>query len=112
MSAELAASLDELLRVYEDTFQMRRPLFISSLVGDQHQVEARFIGGAVESLQCSYLFETKANIRQSSKLPAGVQLQLPAGQAFPLIPGLPREYNIELTAQGWVRNKAPKGVTL
>lgn len=111
-SDELAAALDELLRVYEDTFQLRRPLYLSEIMGDQPQFTARFIGGAIESAERSYLFETQANIRQSSKFPANIQLQLPAGQALPLIPGLPREYNIELSAQGWVHNKAPKGVTL
>jgi hypothetical protein len=111
-SADLAASLDELLRVYEDTFQMRRALFLSEVMGDEPRVKARFIGGVLESAKCSYLFETKANITQNSKFPSNIQLQLPAGQGLPLIPGLPREYNIDLTAQGWIRNKTPQGVTL
>ena len=111
-SGDLAAGLDELLRVYEDTFQMRRPLFLSEIMGDRPLLNARFIGGTIETSKWSYLFETKANIRQSSTFPANIQLQLPAGQALPLIPGLPRDYNIELTAQGWIRNKAPQGVTL
>ena len=34
------------------------------------------------------------------------------GQKLPLIPGLPREYHIDVTAQGWRHNTEPKGVTL
>lgn len=79
---------------------------------DQPESEMRFVGAAVESLHRSYLFETKAKVGQNSKLPPTVQLQLPAGQRLPMIPGLPREYHIELVAQGWIHNKSPQGVTL
>ena len=111
-STDLAAGLDELLRAYEDQFQLRRAFFLGEYMADEPERTARFIGGAVESRQLSYLYETKAKISQSSKLPPNVQLQLPAGQRRPLIPGLPREYSFELTAQGWIHNKEPKGVTL
>jgi len=40
-----------------------------------------------------------------------VQVQLPPGQPMPLIPGLPRQYNVQVTSQGWMRNKEPKGIT-
>lgn len=52
-----------------------------------------------------------AKLPEQSKLPPNVQVQVPAGQALPLIPGLPRHYNIEVTSQAWVRNIKPKGVT-
>jgi Serine dehydrogenase proteinase len=111
-STELATALDELLRAYEDQFQLRRPFFLGEHMGDEPEKTARFIGGAVESRRRSYLYETKAKITQNSKLPSNVQLQLPTGQRLPLIPGLPREYNLDLIAQGWIHNKEPKGVTL
>jgi Serine dehydrogenase proteinase len=111
-STELAEALDELLRAYEDQFQLRRPFFLSEYMGDEPEKVARFVGAVVESRRWSYLFETKSKISQSSKLPPNVQLQLPAGQRLPLIPGLPREYNMDLIAQAWIHNKEPKGVTL
>jgi Serine dehydrogenase proteinase len=111
-SDDLAMALDELLRAYEDQFALRRTFYLSDHMADDPKKEVRFIGGVVESRYRSYLFETKARITQSSKLPANVQVQLPAGQAMPLIPGLPREYNLDLITQGWMHNKEPQGVTL
>lgn len=109
---KLASLLDELLRGYEEDFKLRRPFFLNAHLGDDREKEVRFIGGAVESKVWSYLFETKANVRQNSALPANVQVQLPAGQPMPLIPGLPREYHVEVISQCWMRNTEPRGVTL
>jgi hypothetical protein len=111
-SDDLASALDELLRAYEDQFHLRQAFFLGEHMADEPQKSVRFIGGAVESRHWSYLFETKAKITQNSKLPANVQVQLPAGQIMPLIPGLPREYSLDLIAQGWIHNKTPQGVTL
>ena len=111
-SDELAVLMDELLRAYEDQFALRRPFFLGEHMGDKPQDACRFVGGVIESQHWSYVFETRAKINQSSKMPPNIQLQLPAGQRLPLIPGLPREYAIEVGTQGWVHNKEPKGVTL
>jgi len=111
-SEELAAALDELLREYENEFELRKHFFLGKYMGDDIEKEARFIGAALESQKWSYLYETKLKISQFSKLPPNVQVQLPVGQRMPLVAGLPREYQIELTAQGWIHNKAPQGVTL
>lgn len=111
-SAELARLLDELLRSFEDDFKLRSPFFLNAHLGEDREKEARFIGGAVESKAWSYLFETSAKLRQHSALPANVQLQLPAGQPMPLIPGLPREYQVQVTSQGWIHNTKPQGVTV
>jgi hypothetical protein len=104
--------MDELLRAYEDDFALRRPFFISSLMGDEQRKEVRFIGGVVESKAWSYQFETKGVVDQFTPPPPNVQVQLPPGQVMPLIPGLSREYNMSLLSQGWTHNIAPQGVTL
>ena len=111
-SEQLWDLLDELMRAYEDQFAMRRTFFLSEHMGDKPEDTPRFVGGVIESRAWSYIFETKAKISQSSKMPPNIQLQLPAGQRLPLIPGLPREYHIEVGTQGWAHNKEPKGVTL
>ena len=111
-SKTIAAFLDTLMRTYEDTFGLRNQFFLGDFMKDEIEKEVRFIGGVVESKEWSYLWETKAKISQGSKLPPNVQVQLPAGQRMPLVPGLPREYQIEPTAQGWIHNKTPEGVTL
>lgn len=108
---QLAELLDLLLRSYEDDFALRKPFLIGASLKDELTKDVRFIGGAVESKAWSYLFETCATVRQRSVLPANVQVQLPPGQPMPLIPGLPRQYDVEVTSQGWARNTDPKGVT-
>lgn len=108
-SVELAAALDELLRAYEDQFELRRPFFISTFMADNVSKNARFIGGVLESTNWGYLHETKAVLGQSSVLPPGVQVQLPAGQPMPLVPGLPRTFNVEVVCRGWAHNTEPKG---
>ena len=111
-SNELAVAMDELLRAYEDSFRLRKFFFLNALLGDKPQAQVRFIGGVAESCARSYLFETEAIVRQYSKLAQNVQVQIPAGQPMPLIPGLPRETQVEVIGQGWTYNKEPRGVTL
>jgi hypothetical protein len=108
----LAAAMDQLLRVYEDSFAMRKTFFMNAAIRDSPEFPARFIGGVIESTAWSYLFETQAVIRQRVQLPPNVQVQLPPGQSMPLIPGLPRAVELDITTQGWVHNTEPKGVTL
>lgn len=111
-SDALARLLDDLLRNYEDDFKLRRPFYLNTLMGDDIEKTARFIGGAVESKAWSYLYELNAKLRQHSALPPNVQVQIPPGQPMPLIPGLPREYQVEVTSQGWKHNTEPRGVTV
>jgi hypothetical protein len=110
---ELEKSLDDLLRQYEDDFQLRSPLFASRLMGpNDSQKSFTFVGGVVESRFWSYLFKTKGIITQTSELPPNVNVQLPPGQPMPLVPGLPRKYNVEVHEQKWYHNTRPEGVTL
>lgn len=107
----LAAVLDRLLRAYEDSFRLRQKFFLNSYLAGMQETNVRFIGGVVESRAWSYLFETKATIRQHVSIPANVQIQVPFGQSMPLIPGLPRQTEVEITAQSWMHNVEPLGVT-
>lgn len=107
----LAKLLDDLLRAYEDDFGLRKSFYLAEHLKDEPVKEARFIGGVIESVSWSYLFETQATLRQQSALPPNVQVQLPPGQPMPLIPGLPRKFTVEVMSRGWVHNMAPKGVT-
>lgn len=111
LNGEVEAALDELLRAYEDDFALRKMFLVRGHMGDNQRGEERFIGGAIESAKRGYLYETRVLLQQQSKLPPNVQVQLPPGQAIPLVPGLAREVSVDVTAQGWIRNKDPKGVT-
>jgi hypothetical protein len=108
----LTSSLDRLLRSYETTFELRKPFVLTAHMNDEAQKMLRFIGGAIESTKWSYLFETTARVSQRSSLPPNVSLQVPQGAALPIIPGFPREFQIELLSQAWIRNKEPRGVTV
>jgi hypothetical protein len=110
-SEELSDQLDNLLRGYEVHFKLRSDFFLNAFIGKEREKQVRFIGGAIESTEWSYLYVTKGIIQQSSSLPPNVQLQIPVGQEVPLIAGLPKNVNIEVTSQGWVRNIEPKGFT-
>ena len=61
---KLSQLLDLLLRSYETDLKLRAPFHLNDFLGDEFQKEARFVGGAVESREWSYLFETKALLRQ------------------------------------------------
>jgi len=111
MPSRLSSTLDKLLRSYEDSFKLRDTFYLSSKIQDAQESGVRFIGGVIESKARSYLYETKAVIRQYVKIPPNIQLQIPEGQPMPLIPGLPRELQVQITAQGWMHNTEPLGVT-
>ena len=108
---ELEAALDELLRQYEDDFELRHKFVLGSFMGDDTEKTARFVGGALESSGWSYLNDSTWKLRQYVAPPANVQIQVPPGQAIPLVAGLPRTYEWQLMQQSWTRNTTPKGVT-
>jgi hypothetical protein len=110
-SKELTELLDELLRAHVSDFNLRKTFFLGEHLKDELTADARFIGAAIESKKWGYLYETRARLRQRSVFPPNVQVQIPAGQILPLVPGLKREYDVEITSLGWVRNVNPKGVT-
>lgn len=108
---ELTSALDMLLRQYQEAFNFSEPFFLAALMADDLSKEVRFVGGVLESSERSYLFATEAVITQRSSLPENVQIQLPPGQPVPLVPGLPREFDVQVKRQTWVHNDEPKGVT-
>ena len=110
---ELSGALDDLLRAYEQQFALRKKFYLTDLLDGDDDAERsfRFVGALLESVMRSYLFETTGVVRQVAKPPANVQVQVPAGQAIPLVPGMPRETQVEVKSQGWVHNSQPQGVT-
>ena len=110
-SDELADALDDVLRAYEGGFALRQKFYLRNLLDRDPEVPFRFVGAVLESATRSYLFETAGVVRQVAKPPPNVQVQVPVGQPIPLVPGMPRETQVEVTSQGWVHNKEPQGVT-
>jgi ATP-dependent protease ClpP protease subunit len=110
-NADMTSAIDDLLRQYENDFELRRPFFLGRYLGDDIEKEARFIGGCVESRDWSYLYETKMKFRQYMNPPPTINIQVQPGQIAPLVPGLPRKYEWQVIEQGWTKNVAPQGVT-
>ena len=110
-SGELSDALDDVLRAYEEQFALRRKFYLRDLLDSDAELPFRFVGALLESVTRSYLFETTGVVRQVAKPPANVQVQVPAGQPIPLVPGMPRETQVEVKSQGWVHNRQPQGVT-
>ena len=111
MEEELATQADALLRQYQETFKFSEPFFLAAHMKDELSKDVRFVGGVLESTERSYLFITEAVITQRSEIPNNVTIQLAQDQKLPLIPGLPRSYDIQVTRQSWMHNEKPQGVT-
>lgn len=110
-SDELADAMDDLLRAYEVRFALRQKFYLRNLLEGDSAVPFRFIGAVLESATRSYLLETVGVVQEVAKPPPNIQVQVPVGQPIPLVPGMPRETQVEVTSQGWVHNKEPQGVT-
>ena len=108
---QLAIELDALLRQYQDAFKFSEPFFLAAHMEDDFSKEVRFVGGVLESVERSYLFTTEAVVTQRPALPENVQVQVPPGQPLPLVPGLPRDFDVQIKRQSWVHNEEPRGVT-
>lgn len=106
---QLDEALDDLWGVYKKSFELWRPYALVEKMGDEALAKLRFIGGVVESTDWSYILETNLQIQQQSQLPQGVNIQVPSNQPIPLVPGLPRAFNVDMLSQRWVRNPEPKG---
>lgn len=111
MEEELATQVDELLRQYQETFKFSEPFFLAAHMGDELAKDVRFVGGVLESTERSYLFVTEAMITQRSEIPNNVNIQLSQDQQLPLIPGLPRSFDIQVKRHSWMHNEKPQGVT-
>ncbi|MGH7216846.1 MAG: SDH family Clp fold serine proteinase [Nitrospiraceae bacterium] len=111
-SDDLAAAMDALLRAYEDSFNLRKTFFLASYLKGKPEAEVRFVGAVAETRSWSYLHETSGIVRQTTRIPPNVQVQIPAGQPMPLVPGLPRDTELQVSSQGWIHNISPKGVTI
>jgi hypothetical protein len=101
-----------LWQLYEDyaqVLQLRRTFCADSLVvSDRLQQELTIDGGFIETEKQSFVFRSQCRISLSSRIPQGVQVQVPPGQPMPLIPGLPVNIDVKVLSIGWEANE--KGV--
>lgn len=102
---ELENCLDRILRVYELTFRLREQYILKEEIKNNASFDVSYCGGIFESEKRSYVFKTKGTWFQTPKFPPGVQLNVPAGSALPLIPGLPVDFRFDIKFQDWVYNQ-------
>lgn len=90
---------------YSDTLHLLKPFMLLSEVGDQQQMEMEVIGAFLETEEESFIFRSICKIFQRSEFPPQFHVNLQPGQLVPLVPGLPRQFNIELLDIGWTVNE-------
>ena len=99
----------QLYEEYAQVLQLRQTFCADSLVVcNQPQQELTIDGGFIETEKQSLVFRSRCRISVSSKIPQGVQVQVPPGQPMPLIPGLPVNIDVKVLSIGWEANE--KGV--
>ena len=102
--AALETCLDKILRAYQLTFKLREQYILKQELGNNPAIDVGYIGGILESEARSYIFKTKGTWFQMPKIPAGVQINVPAGSMLPIMPGLPVDFRFEIKFQDWVHN--------
>lgn len=96
----------QLYEEYAQVLQLRQTFCRDRLVAsDQLQQELTIDGGFIETEKQSLVFRSQCHISLSSKIPQGVQVQVPQGQPMPLIPGLPVNIDVKVLSIGWEANE-------
>ena len=90
---------------YADASSLLKTFILQSEVGDNQQAEMGVVGAFIETETISYIYRSICQVTQRSALPSGFNINLQPGQLMPLLPGFPREVNIELREIGWVKNE-------
>ena len=102
---ELENCLDRILRAYELTFRMREQYVLKEEIKNNTSIDVSYCCGIFESEKRSYVFKTNGTWFQTPKLPAGIQLNVPAGSTLLLIPGLPVDFRFDIKFQDWAHNQ-------
>jgi ATP-dependent protease ClpP protease subunit len=94
-----------LLEDYVNSISMRQPYSLQGEIGDQQQAIIDTVGAFIETEKTSFIYCSKSKVTQRSVLPPNFQVNLQSGQLMPLIPGFPREFQLELLDMGWIANE-------
>lgn len=99
----------QLYEEYAESLKLRETFCRDTVVASGKPVQdLGFVGAFIDTNEQSMLFESSFRLRLSSRIPQGVQIQVPPGQPVPLVPGLPVHVNVEVLSIGWTNNQ--KGV--
>ncbi len=91
---------------YADLLSLGQTLCKDSFFVDETQMTEIAINGAfIETEFRSLIYQAQVLLTIHSRIPPGVQVQLPHGQDMPLIKGLPKDIHVEVLSMGWQENK-------
>ncbi|HDY87708.1 MAG TPA: hypothetical protein ENH82_06255 [bacterium] len=94
---------------YENTLELREAFCADKLITSNKQEQKIRINGAfIETKEKSFVYQSQCQVNLSPKVTPGINVQVPAGQPLPLIPGLPVNVDIKILSIGWINNE--KGV--
>lgn len=94
----------ELFSDYSTAMKLSERFNIKESMGTEASKDLDLVGGFIDSVEKSHAFVTKNKLRQRSKLPPNLQVQIQPGQALPLFLGFPVEVECELISEGWKIN--------
>jgi len=98
-----------LWRLYEEyaqTLKLRETLTQDSIVvSDTSSEDMEITGAFIETESRSFAFRSQCRITRVSEIPKGVQVQVPAGQPMPLVPGFPVRVDVNVLSLGWLENE-------
>jgi hypothetical protein len=103
-SEEEAQPMDALFETYAEAVSLRDRFNLPLYMGDQSVKDLHVLGGLLETSESSFSYTTDLRVLQRPNLPPGVQVQVPPGQALPLVPWVGRAYDYGFQRMGWVRN--------
>jgi len=96
----------QLYEEYAQVLHLRETFCVDSLIASGEVQQNLTMNGAfIETEGHSLVFRSECRIGLSSRLPQGVQLQVPLGQPVPLIPGFPVNVDVKVLSIGWEENK-------
>ena len=97
----------ELYEDYAETLNLRKTLCQDEVLEQaKESSEFSFIGAFIESENRSFVYKAKCEITVSSKIPKGINIQVPQGQVIPrIIEGFPLQIqDIKVLSFGWEEN--------
>ncbi len=97
-------AMNALFEAYAETLELRRPFSLPDYMGAEVVRDLTAVGGFIESTDLSHIHQTRVRVLQRTRLPQGVQVQLPPGASLPLGPWVGREYDFHIGSSSWIVN--------
>lgn len=91
----------DLLEKYRTDMELDKIFSIREFMGDELLKDKKVIGAYIQSENKTHIFESSFKVTQKSDIPPNINIQAPPGNPIPLIPNLPRAFNIDVVSLNW-----------